>query len=183
MFKDIHYNGSEKINPFDDFIDMIQIKMGYDVNEQVYIMPSIRKLITSDDIFKKIDGRIRHNQKSTIQIEELRQKQRRILNNGYTYKSSEDYEELVEYIEARKHSQKKYAELHSIKKEKMLSNGETALSIFENAFEIGGIYLLDEPENCLSPVFQIELIKLIQESVKYFDCQFIICTHSPLLLS
>ncbi len=65
----------------------------------------------------------------------------------------------------------------------MLSNGETALSIFENTFELGGIYLLDEPENCLSPFFQIELIKLIQESAKYFDCQFIICTHSPLLLS
>lgn len=31
-------------------------------------------------------------------------------------------------------------------------------------------------------MFQIELIKLIQDSVKYFDCQFIICTHSPFVL-
>lgn len=65
----------------------------------------------------------------------------------------------------------------------MLSNGETALSISESAFEVGGIYLLDEPENCLSPIYQIELIKLIQDSVRYFDCQFIICTHSSFILS
>lgn len=183
FFKDINYIMGEKINPFDDFVDKIQIEMGYDDNEEIHRMPRIRKLITSDGIFKKIDGRTKHNQKSIIQNEEARHKKSEILEKGYTYRSLEDYEELGEYIEARKLSKRKYAELHSIKKEKMLSNGETALSIFENAFESGGIYLLDEPENCLSSIFQIELIKLIQESVKYFDCQFIICTHSPLLLS
>lgn len=46
-----------------------------------------------------------------------------------------------------------------------------------------GVYFLDEPGNCLSPLFQIELIKLIQDATRYFDCQFFICTHSPLLLS
>ena len=45
------------------------------------------------------------------------------------------------------------------------------------------LYLLDEPENSLSPKFQIELIQLISELSRFFKCQFIIATHSPFLLS
>ncbi len=95
----------------------------------------------------------------------------------------EDYDKLKSILEARKLSGRKYAAKHSSPKEQMMSNGETALEEFKQMFETGGIYLLDEPENCLSPVFQIELMKIIQDSVRYFDCQFIICTHSPLILS
>ena len=47
----------------------------------------------------------------------------------------------------------------------------------------GKLYLLDEPENSLSPKFQIELIQLINELTRFFKCQFIIVTHSPFLLS
>ena len=43
--------------------------------------------------------------------------------------------------------------------------------------------LLDEPENSLSPDRQIELIEYIENSARFFGCQFIIATHSPFLLS
>ena len=46
-----------------------------------------------------------------------------------------------------------------------------------------GLYLLDEPENSLSPENQLKLKRLIEDSVRYFGCQFIISTHSPFLLS
>lgn len=65
----------------------------------------------------------------------------------------------------------------------MLSNGQTTLSIYSRMFETGGIYLLDEPENCLSSISQIELVKVLYESAKYYNYQFIICTHSPFILS
>lgn len=94
--------------------------------------------------------------------------------NGY---SIDSYNALVERF-----TKKRFNQIHTLKKEQMRSNGESALMFFSKIFEPGGIYLLDEPENCLSSIFQLELINLIQDSAKYFDCQFIICTHSPLIL-
>ncbi|MDD5898706.1 MAG: AAA family ATPase, partial [Clostridia bacterium] len=44
-------------------------------------------------------------------------------------------------------------------------------------------YLLDEPENSLSPQRQQELLGFLEDSVRFFGCQFIIATHSPFLLS
>ena len=44
-------------------------------------------------------------------------------------------------------------------------------------------WLLDEPENSLSPTRQQELLKFIEDSARFFGFQFIISTHSPFLLS
>ena len=57
------------------------------------------------------------------------------------------------------------------------------MDYYQRVFEDKGIFPLDEPENCLSPIFQIELIKIIEEASRYFECQFFICTHSPFILS
>ena len=46
-----------------------------------------------------------------------------------------------------------------------------------------GLYLLDEPENSLSPERQQELLRFLEDSARFFGCQFIIATHSPFLLS
>lgn len=43
--------------------------------------------------------------------------------------------------------------------------------------------MLDEPENSLSTERQQELVQFIEESARFFGCQFIIATHSPFLLS
>ena len=43
--------------------------------------------------------------------------------------------------------------------------------------------MLDEPENSLSPEKQKELLQFIQDSVRFYNCQFVIATHSPFLLS
>lgn len=184
LFKDIIYGKfGMVIRPFDDFINSVTFKTVSDDEGFPLIMPRTRKLITSEDIFKKIDERTLRNKRAVMQIEESRNTQKNIVKQGYSYKNLDDYDNLVKLIEARKTSKRKYAEAHSISKENIKSNGETALEYFSKSFELGGIYLLDEPENCLSPLFQIELIRIIQEAVKYFECQFFICTHSPLMLS
>lgn len=63
------------------------------------------------------------------------------------------------------------------------SNGESAFDYFVNRIEGDGIYILDEPENSLSPKLQLELVKFLQDSARYFNCQLIIATHSPFILS
>ena len=63
------------------------------------------------------------------------------------------------------------------------SNGESAFQYFSEKIQEDGLYLLDEPENSLSPARQQELVKFLEESVRFFGCQFIIATHSPFLLS
>jgi len=63
-----------------------------------------------------------------------------------------------------------------------LSHGESFLHFFQRRLAPGGLYLLDEPETPLSPVKQLTLIALITDAVEQ-DCQFIIATHSPILMA
>lgn len=62
------------------------------------------------------------------------------------------------------------------------SHGESFLALFENRFK-KGIYILDEPEAALSPKRQLSLLVLINELEKSGKAQFIIATHSPIILS
>lgn len=62
------------------------------------------------------------------------------------------------------------------------SHGESFLSLFLNRFNGRAIYLLDEPEAALSPQRQLTFIKVIHDLVTTEDCQFIMATHSPILL-
>lgn len=62
------------------------------------------------------------------------------------------------------------------------SHGESFLSLFLNRFNGKAIYLLDEPEAALSPQRQLTFLKIIHDLVEDGDCQFIITTHSPILL-
>lgn len=62
------------------------------------------------------------------------------------------------------------------------SHGESFLSLFLNRFNGEAIYLLDEPEAALSPVRQLTLLKIIHDLETTGDAQFIIASHSPILL-
>ncbi|WP_430488009.1 AAA family ATPase [Priestia flexa] len=62
------------------------------------------------------------------------------------------------------------------------SHGESFLSLFLNRFRGKAIYLLDEPEAALSPQNQLAFLKIINDLVKKDRAQFIIATHSPILL-
>ncbi len=62
------------------------------------------------------------------------------------------------------------------------SHGESFIQLIENRFTPNGLYILDEPEAALSPTRQMTLLYLLHELVKQ-GCQFIIATHSPILIS
>ena len=63
------------------------------------------------------------------------------------------------------------------------SHGQSHMAFFENRFMLDGLYLLDEPENALSPKRQLELLQLLRKYTKKGGVQFIIATHSPILLA
>lgn len=62
------------------------------------------------------------------------------------------------------------------------SHGESYFTLFQSRFKPGGLYLLDEPEAPLSPMRQLTLIAMLKQMVDA-DAQFIISTHSPILLA
>ena len=63
------------------------------------------------------------------------------------------------------------------------SHGQSIMSFFRARYKIKGLYLLDEPETALSPRSQVELLRLLREMSALGHAQFIIATHSPILLA
>lgn len=62
------------------------------------------------------------------------------------------------------------------------SHGESFMSLFANRFE-QGIYILDEPEAALSPQRQLSFLRIVHDLTTPGHAQFLIATHSPILLS
>lgn len=63
------------------------------------------------------------------------------------------------------------------------SHGQSHLAFFENRYKGEGLFLLDEPENALSPKSQIAMLHLLKNVISAGHVQFIIATHSPILLA
>jgi predicted ATPase len=63
------------------------------------------------------------------------------------------------------------------------SHGQSLMAFFHSRFSRVGLYLLDEPETALSPKTQTRLLDLLKSEAKEGRAQFIIATHSPILLS
>ena len=98
-------------------------------------------------------------------------------------KSLDDYEKLKKVTLARSKTQSQYIRETMMGNVREHSNGESAFIYFEEKIKENALYLLDEPENSLSPERQLELLQFIEESARFYGCQFIIATHSPFLLS
>lgn len=62
------------------------------------------------------------------------------------------------------------------------SHGESFLSLFESKFK-DGLFILDEPEAALSPERQMSLVAILNDLVTKNNAQFIIATHSPILIA
>jgi predicted ATPase len=63
------------------------------------------------------------------------------------------------------------------------SHGQSLMSFFSSRYQLKGIYYLDEPETALSPKSQIQLLKLIYQHGFSGEAQFVIASHSPILLA
>jgi predicted ATPase len=63
------------------------------------------------------------------------------------------------------------------------SHGQSLMSFFKARYRVKGLYLLDEPETALSPGSQIALLRLLRDTAEQGHAQFIIASHSPILLA
>jgi predicted ATPase len=63
------------------------------------------------------------------------------------------------------------------------SNGESGFLYFTEKIRENALYLLDEPENSLSASLQVKLAQFLEDSARFYGCQFVISTHSPFLLA
>jgi len=142
--------------------------------------PVEMKLITSDDIFNYLFDIRAISRKDHKKRMKLASEYQGII--GKKLKTLEELEIMKDFIEEQEEVKSFYKKkLNNNIKEQ--SNGELALIYFERELKKNGLYLLDEPENSLSAISQIKMMKLIDNLSKKFKCQFIISTHSPFLLS
>jgi predicted ATPase len=63
------------------------------------------------------------------------------------------------------------------------SHGESLMTYFEHRYRLPGLYLLDEPETALSPERQLKLCQLLAERGRSGQAQFVVATHSPLVMA
>ena len=101
----------------------------------------------------------------------------------FQMRSLEDYERLKRVNRARSKTQSQFVRSELMDNIREYSNGESAFLYFSEKITENGLFLLDEPENSLSPKKQKEMIRFIEDSVRFFGCQFVISTHSPFVLS
>ena len=145
-------------------------------------IPTDSRIIVSDDVFAYSMKQRRINDHIYGGRANVEKDYNNLVMSGVNLSSLEDYERWKARNEAlRNKSAFLQKQLGSEVPEQ--SNGETAMVYFLQRMENPGLYLLDEPENSLSLENQIKLVEYIESSARWFDCQFIIATHSPIFLA
>ena len=145
--------------------------------------PEKSRIITSDDVFDFMLDLRSINDGINQRREELFQDYMETKYADFKMRSLADYEQLKKRNLAKRSTQSKYVRENLMDNVREHSNGESAFLYFAEKIEENGLYLLDEPENSLSPGKQQELLRFLEDSARFFGCQFIIATHSPFLLS
>ena len=146
-------------------------------------IPSNSQILTSDDVFDYLLNIRYLNDGIDVRRDELFED---YLDRKYAHhqlKSMAEYEDWKESYDAKSKSQSQFVRDRLMRNVDMFSNGESAMKYFVDHITENALYLLDEPENSLSIALQQELCKYIVDSARHFGCQFVMSTHSPVLLS
>lgn len=171
--RDSVYN---KTNFFPCYVDMCDYVLEREIPEK-------SRIITSDDVFDYMLNIRNLNQRIDQRRESLFDEYMDAKYSNFQMHSMEDYDRLKKVNKARSMTQSKFVRSEVMENVREYSNGESAFKYFTEKMEEDGLYILDEPENSLSPKRQVELKGFIEKSIRYFGCQFIISTHSPFLLA
>lgn len=146
-------------------------------------IPKESRIITSDDVFDRMLDIRSLNEGIDGKREEIFQEYMEAKSARVQLRSMEDYDQLRRMNRARRQTQSRYTREELGMNVRTFSNGESAFSYFTDKIGENGLYLLDEPENSLSPQRQLELVQFLEDSARFFGCQFVISTHSPFLLA
>ncbi|MBU5424930.1 AAA family ATPase [Tissierella pigra] len=171
--RDSIYN---KSNFYTDYVSMCTMEIRTEISEK-------SRIITSDDVFDYMFNIRNLNEGIDQKREELFEEYLDSKYSHFQMNSIADYEKLKKINDTRRKTQSRFVRNELMDNVREYSNGESSFLYFTEKIEEDGLYLLDEPENSLSPKRQMELMKFIEDSARFFKCQFIISTHSPFLLA
>ena len=161
---------------YEDYLKKCSCKRGPQRPEEI-------RIITSDDVFDFMLNLRGWNEGIDLRRKELFQEHLDAKHASFRMRSLEDYDELKKILNARRTTRSQYVRQNTMGNVREHSNGESAFIYFTEKVAENGLYLLDEPENSLSPELQLRLAEHLENSVRFFNCQIIMATHSPFLLS
>lgn len=178
-----------KTNFFDPYLEGCYYNLDIYDKEKLRDLMEISKIITSDDVFNHMIDVRRRNENLDFKRELIFEEKADISRNGwqgprgFDVDDPESIKAYKDYYQKFRKSASKYVRKYVGVDERTYSNGENAFKYFTDAIQPGGLYLLDEPENSLSTEMQLKLVEFIKGMAWYYDCQFIMSTHSPFILS
>ena len=160
---------------FGEYISMCRAEHGE--------IPPGSQILTSDDVFDYMLNIRYLNDGIDVRREELFDEWIAGKYAKHRFTGMKDYDEWKNICDASTKSQSQYVRERLRRNVDMFSNGESAMKYFTDHITENALYLLDEPENSLAVGLQKDLCQYISDSAKHFGCQFVIATHSPVLLA
>ena len=192
-------NGSGKSTILNVIAETLELKRNSPFNRSDFFSDYVRlcryeliaplsrssEVITSDDVFDRVLDIRRVNDGIDNKREDLIREwvENRSEDSDHKLHGLDDYARWKRVSDSCSKSQSQFIRKNLIRNIQERSNGESSLSLFVDAIRDDALYILDEPENSLSPQNQLQLKYFIEDSVRNHGCQFIISTHSPFLLS
>ena len=164
-----------RTNFFDDYVDLCGM--------EARSIPAGSRIITSDDVFDGMLTVREVNDGIDRKREDVFEEYMEAKFGHVRLNSMDDYAQLRRQNQARRQTQSRYVREELGMNVRTYSNGENAFHYFTNEIGEDALYLLDEPENSLSPKRQQELAQFIEDSARFMGCQFVIATHSPFVLA
>ncbi len=163
---------------YEDYLTYCRADLARDKNP-----PEGSCIITSDDVFDYMLSFRALNEGVDRKRDELIDEWRELRKGGFQMRSLGDFVELQRRRDAWNSTRSDYTARRLPKNLPGQSNGENAYGYFAEKIRGNALYLLDEPENSLSAERQMELARFLEDSARFYGCQFIISTHSPFLLA
>ena len=146
-------------------------------------IPENSQILTSDDVSDYLLNIRYLNDGIDVRRNELFAEYLDRKYSKHRLESLEDYDNWKEYQDAKTKTQSNFVKSRLMRNVDMQSNGETAMRYYVERIDENALYLIDEPENSLSAALQQELADYISKSARFFNCQFVIATHSPFFLA
>lgn len=174
------HSAFNKSGIFYDYLELCQAELGRRCERKL--------MITSDDVFEHLlkerrkfdvfnEARDRYN-------EHLSQERQRFSRERVNIdcEDPESMEAFRRRCQIMNNSNSKLIVQKMGVDKKGQSNGETAIDFFTDQIQTRGLYLIDEPENSLSPKMQQALAEYLSVMTQELGCQFIIASHSPFFI-
>lgn len=179
-----------KTDMFDPYLSGCHSSFRNEDPLKMHDLMKVSRFISSDDVFNHIIGVRERNENLSFKREVTTNDIARIKTagwengpRGFNAEDPENLKSFLDYCQKLRWSSTKYIRSNVGVEERTYSNGENGFKYFTDAIQPGGLYLLDEPENSLSACMQLELVQFILGMARFYDCQFIMSTHSPFILS